>query len=212
MAGDRDRDSAFRRYKAPFEVVVEHVESDQTMHCTEYDGDEEDNPMHPDTTVSGEPFGIASRAPKDVEQLAVESKAGIDWVLTANVDRPSVSAEGAVTFFDMYKSGDTWVVGNQIELTGSDGINLKARSGKKLITYSATYLGSASAAEAFVLGTTLATDFGVFLSASSGWSKALNDLKTSGNVTAYATAMEILVNALITALANWLSTKHKLDS
>lgn len=216
MAEDEDRVGVAEWegvYEAAFEVVIESVGSDQTVRCTEYEEDAEDAPMHPDTTVFGEPYGIASRPPKDVEYLTLESKSGRDWILVADVDRPTVSAEGNTVFFDMYHDGSNWVVGSKIELAGD--IKLDPRSGKKTYTTGPTYLGSASAGEKMVLGTQFISDMNVFLSAVTGWGKELQTLinapPADAAVLTYATNVKVLVTNLAAALATWASTDHFLN-
>ena len=129
---ERSEESTFVRDTTAFEVVVEHIAADHTAQVTEYQDDLDDNPMHPDTTIQGEPYGISTRPPVGVEQLAVESKAGTDWILTANADRPNVTNEGGAIFYEMYQSGGSWVVGGTVEIDGGD-VYLKPRSGKEVI-------------------------------------------------------------------------------
>jgi hypothetical protein len=212
MAEDEDRKGVAEWegvYEAPFEVVIERVESDQTVRCTEYEGDEEDSPMHPDTTVFGEPYGIAGRPPKDVEYLTLESKSGRDWLVAADVDRPTVSAEGNTIVFDMYESGGEWVVGSKIEL--ADDITIDPRTGQKVVTTKATYLGSASAAEALLKGTTLYNTFNQFLGT---WLAHLATLKAASaqpEIDAYCDSVTTAIGTLQAAMGNWQSTLHKLD-
>lgn len=210
MAGDEERDGRSEwagPSDAPFETVIERVDSDQTVRVSEYDGDEEDSPMHPDSTTYGEQYGITGRPPKDTECLAVNTEYQ-DWVVSCNVDRPSVAAEGNVIVYEMYESGGSWVVGSKIEM--AQDITITPRG--KVVTEDTTYIGSASAAKALLIGTDFVTNFKTMLTS---WSAALQALISSPPadpfVTTYANALKPLVDALNTLAATWESAKHRID-
>jgi len=112
----------------------------------------------------------------------------------------------------MYKSGDSWVVGNQIRLTSSGDIELEARSGKSVVTKSPTLLGSATADQEIMLGKTVMTDYGVFWTAWLAHLALLKATSPSPPVDTYCDNMIAAINALVTASANWRSVKHKVDA
>jgi len=207
---ERKGRAEFGVYEAPFEVVIENVNSSQVVRCTEYEPDKEDSPLHPDNTVFGEPYGIAGRPPVDIEYIAVGSKSNDAWLLAANVDRPAVGGEGDVIIYDMYDNGGTWEIGSKIELAGD--IKLNPRAGKKTYTTGATYLGSDAAAEEMLLGKTVHANIGQFLGS---WNAHLTALigepPIDDAVLAYATDLQLAIGVLLAAMDHWKSVLHKLD-
>ena len=142
---------------AGFQIVMVYLEDDGEYGAMQALG-KGNVPLQPQTTTLTQHYGFSSSPPKETEGIAIGLQSGQVVQFAENCVRPAQNEKQSFLW-------DT--EGNQVRCMGEDGgVELEAKSGGNIGLLSPTRLGSLSASEAMVLGTQLATDFGIFLSAS----------------------------------------------
>jgi hypothetical protein len=241
MAGPDDIRTG-SEWSATFEgfwAEVQYCNEDGAVQLVEYDK-ENDDPLPTNMVTTSQHYGFYSRLPEGTEVLTWDLVNGEVVHHGDNHDRPNLANKGQVRMADISGNYMDLLAGGGgilVHAKGSAPITLQTDAAQFINLLGQVYCGSMLASEAMVKGTTLHTAWTTYLAAYqtfvTAWVNATAKIKTdidSGDSAeqaltvpsagvGYCPAMDTAfsnftpaLTALITSLANWLSTKHKLDA